>query len=190
MDFPLLLPGFCRGYGKGKREVAGAQRGARPICLEERSGNGEAVSVGGFNDAAGCGHGRESFVESGSADAAGSAQFGEWSRFATVGESRGDALIHGDRLDAAVGLGIGLDGLQGKCVITLGEFECHTGHGGGGAMFDGQYDPIVAVAAEIEVGIAPGVEFGRSAQGLAGADGAGPLPGMVDDRDGDGMAAL
>ena len=46
MDFPLLLPGFCRGYGKRKREVAGAQRGARPICLEERSGNGEAVAVG------------------------------------------------------------------------------------------------------------------------------------------------
>jgi hypothetical protein len=125
-------------------------RGARPICLEERSGNGEAVSVGGFDDEAGCGHGGETFVESGSADVAGSAQFGECPRFATVGESRGDALIHGDRLDAAVGLRIGLDGLQGKCVITLGEFERHTGHSGGGTTFDGQYDPSVAVAAERE----------------------------------------
>ena len=57
-------------------------------------------------------------------------------------------------------------------------------------MFDGQDDAIVTVAAEIEVGIAPGMEFRRSAQGLAGADGAGALPGMVDNRDGDGMAAL
>ena len=64
------------------------------------------------------------------------------------------------------------------------------GDGGGGAMLDGQDDAIVAVAAEIEVGIAPGVELRRSAQGLAGADGAGALPGMVDDRDGDGVATL
>jgi len=49
---------------------------------------------------------------------------------------------------------------------------------------------IVAVTAKVEVGITSGVEFRRSAQGLAGADGAGPLSGMVDDRDGDGMAAL
>jgi hypothetical protein len=75
-------------------------------------------------------------------------------------------------------------------VITLGQFERHTGHGGGGAMLDGQHDAIVAVAAKVEVGITPGVEFRRSAQGLASADGAGSLPGMVDDRDGDGMAAL
>ena len=26
MDFPLPLPAFCRGYGKRKWEVAGAQR--------------------------------------------------------------------------------------------------------------------------------------------------------------------
>ena len=51
-------------------------------------------------------------------------------------------------------------------------------------------DAIVAVAAEIEVGIAPGVEFGRSAQSLTGADGAGALPGVVDDGDGDGVTAL
>jgi len=34
------------------------------------------------------------------------------------------------------------------------------------------------------------VEFGRSTQGLAGADGAGSLPGMMDDRHGDAMTAL
>ena len=57
-------------------------------------------------------------------------------------------------------------------------------------MLDGQDDAIVTVAPEIEVGIAPGVEFGRSAQGLTGADGAGALSGVVDDGDGDGVAPL
>src|SRR5271157_6246282 len=133
------------------------RRGARPVCLEYRSGKGEAVSVGGFDDEAGCGHGGEALVESGGADAAGCAQRGEWPRFATVGESRGDTLIHGDRLDAAFGLAIRLDRLEGKGAVALGEFERHTGHGGG-AMLDGQDDAIVAVAAKVEVGITPGVE--------------------------------
>ena len=57
-------------------------------------------------------------------------------------------------------------------------------------MFDGERDAIVGVAAEVEVGISPGVEFGRSAQGLTGSDGSGALPGMVDDGDGCGMASL
>src|SRR5208283_5281650 len=92
--------------------------------------------------------------------------------------------------DTALGLAVRLDGFEGKGVVALGEFKRHTGPGSGGAMLDGQDDAIVAVAAKVEVGITPGVEFGRSAQGLAGADGAGSLPGMVDDRDGDGMAAL
>jgi hypothetical protein len=57
-------------------------------------------------------------------------------------------------------------------------------------MFDGQDDAVVAVAAQIEVGVAPGVEFGRAPQGLTGTDGAGALSGMVDEHDGDGVATL
>ena len=72
----------------------------------------------------------------------------------------------------------------------LGELEGDGLHGGGGTMFDGQDDAVVAVAAEIEVGIAPGVEFGRAPQGLTGTDGAGALSGMVDEHDGDGVATL
>ena len=45
-------------------------------------------------------------------------------------------------------------------------------------------------AAEVEVGIAPGMEFGGASQGLAGADVAGALLGVVDDDDGDAVAAL
>ena len=104
--------------------------------------------------------------------------------------TEGDALIDGFLVDGAIGLGIGLDGPQGEGVIALGEFERDAGDGRGGAMLDGERDAVVAVAAEVEIGIAPGVEFGRSAQGLAGTDGSGALPGMVDDGDGCGMASL
>jgi len=169
MDFPLPLPASCRGSGKRKWEEAAtrgagrgvwrdvgawgsARRDARPIRTEHRSASGEAVSVGGFDDEASGGHGGEAFVESGGADVAGCAQLGEWPRFAAIGESGCDALIHGSRLGAAIRLVMRLvDGLEGKSVVALSEFERHTGHGGGGAMLDGQYDAIVAVAAEIEV---------------------------------------
>ena len=61
-------------------------------------------------------------------------------------------------------------------------------------MLDGQRDIAafaeIAVAAEVEVGIAPGMELGGTSQGLAGADVAGTLLGVVDDDDGDGVAAL
>ena len=57
-------------------------------------------------------------------------------------------------------------------------------------MLDGQDDVIVTVAAEIEVGIATGMELRRSAQSLTGADGAYTLFGIVDGRDGDGVAPL
>src|SRR3954447_3271463 len=178
MDFPLPLPASCRGSGKRKWEVAvtrgagrgvwrdvgawgSARRDARPIRPAHRSASGEAVSVGGFDDEAGGGHSGEAFVESGGADAAGCAQLGEWPRFIPLGESRGDTLIDGSRLGTAIRLVIWrLDGLEGEGVVALGQFQSDTGHRGGGAVFDGQDDAILTVAAEIEVGIAPGVEFG------------------------------
>ena len=57
-------------------------------------------------------------------------------------------------------------------------------------MLDGQDDAIVAVAAEIEIGIAPGVELRGAAQGLSGASGRRTFSGMVDEHDGDGVTAL
>jgi hypothetical protein len=42
----------------------------------------------------------------------------------------------------------------------------------------------------MEVGIAPGVELGGTAKRLAGAHGAGALPGVMDEDDGEAMAAL
>ena len=142
------------------------------------------VSVGGFDDGSVGDHGGEAFVESGGTNAAGSAQFGERPWLAGVGENRGDALIDGFVPGGVFGLWILLDRPQGEGVIVLGEFEGDAGDGCGGAMLDGERDAIVAVAAEIEIGIAPGVEFGGSAQSLSGADGSGALPGVVDDGDG------
>jgi hypothetical protein len=69
---------------------------------------------------------------------------------------------------------IGLRGPQRESVVALAEFEGDAGNGGCGAMFDSERNVIVGVAAEAEVGIPPGVEFGRSALGLTGADGASP----------------
>ena len=149
---------------------------------ERWSVTGEAVTVGRFDDEAGGGHGREALVEGGGADAAGCPQFGERPGLLAVGEGCGDALIDGSWFDTALGLAIGLDRLEGKGVVALDQFKRNARHGSSGAMFDGQDDAIVAVAAEIEVGIAPGVELRRSAQGLPGADGAGSLFGMVDEQ--------
>ena len=52
-----------------------------------------------------------------------------------------------------------MDRFEREGLVALDEFESDARHGGGGAMLDGQDDTIVAVAAEIEVGIAPGVEL-------------------------------
>ena len=157
---------------------------------ERPTANGEAVSVRGFDDEAVGGHCGEALVEGGGANAAGCPQFGERLRLLAVREGCGDALIDRSRLGVAIGMAIEVDRLECKGVVTLGKFKCDAGHGGGGAMLNCQDDAIVAVAAEIEVGIAPGMELRRSAQSLAGADGAGTLFGMMDDRDGDGVAPL
>src|ERR1700722_5090103 len=86
MFFPLPLPAVCRGLGKRKREVAWRVRDVWWIGVSRMDGvcrcgrssaTGEAVAVGGFDDEAGRGHGREAFVERGGADAARGAQLGE-----------------------------------------------------------------------------------------------------------------
>jgi hypothetical protein len=51
-------------------------------------------------------------------------------------------------------------------------------------------DAVVAVATQVEVGIAPGVEFRGAAQGLAGAEVSGTLLGVMDDDHGDAVATL
>ena len=86
--------------------------------------------------------------------------------------------------------GVALDEFEGECRTALNEFEGLRGDAGSGAMFDGQGEAVAGIAAQVEVGVAPGVEFGRTAQGLAGAHVAGALAGMVDEDDGEAVAAL
>ena len=82
-------------------------------------------------------------------------------------------------MDDGVGSGSGwlvrLDGLEREGIGALGERQGDAGDGGGGAVLGGEDDAVVAIAAKIEVGIAPGMELGGAAQGLAGADGAAPF---------------
>jgi hypothetical protein len=136
------------GFGLSRSATVLREHGSR----ERPSANGEAVSVGGFDDEAGGGHGGEALVEGGGANAAGCPQFGERLRLLAFREGCGDALIDRSRLEVGFGMAIELDLLECKGVVTLGEFKCDTLHGGGGAMLDGQDNAIVAVAAEIEVG--------------------------------------
>ena len=130
-------------------------RGSR----ERSSASGEAVTVGGFDDEAGSAHCGETLVEGGGANATGCPQLGERPGLLAVREGCGDALIEGSRLDIAFGLAIGLHRLEGQGVVALGKFKGDGGYGGGGAVLDGQDDLVVAVAAEVEVGITPGVEL-------------------------------
>lgn len=62
--------------------------------------------------------------------------------------------------------------------------------GGGGAVLDGQ-DEVVTEAAQVEVGVAPGVEVGGAAEGETGLGTLGAtLPCVVHNGDGDVVATL
>ncbi len=55
--------------------------------------------------------------------------------------------------------------------------------GRGGAVFGGQ-GQLGALAAHIEIGVAPAMQFARTAQRLAGAAGVGVFAGVMHDHDG------
>jgi hypothetical protein len=111
MGLPFPLPACCRGLGSGRGSprcaaaVLGEFGLSRIAALfghdgwEPRSATGEAVTVGGFDDAAGSDHCGEAFVESGGADATGCAQCRERAGLLAVGEGCCDALIDGSWFD-------------------------------------------------------------------------------------------
>ena len=80
-------------------------------------------------------------------------------------------------------------GLKGKGGATLCQLDGDGGHRWRGTMLDRQRE-IIAVAAQVEVGIAPGVELRGAAQRLTGADAATALLGVMDDEHGNVMLAL
>src|SRR6266545_96354 len=153
----------------------------------KRSAGGELVAVVGADEAAGGGESGEALAKGGVPDAAGGANLGEGKRPAGVGERAGDALVH--RGGLRLGLRAALDDVKRKGVAALRQRECDGGDGRGGAVLDCEGE-IVAVASEIEVGVAPGVELRGAAQGLAGAGAAAALLRVMHECDGDAVAPL
>src|SRR5712671_3696763 len=185
VDFRVPLPARCRACGKRKRLLAvGA---VDDDAVWRRSGGGETIAVVGFDEAASGGHGGQPLIEAGGADAASPTQFGECKRTGGLGECGGDALVDG-ALRRCLRLAP-FDDLERQRIGALGEIDRNAGHGGSGAVLDREGE-IIAIAAQIEIGITPGVELGGSTQGLSGAHAAGALFGMMDDDHGDAVAAL
>jgi len=59
----------------------------------------------------------------------------------------------------------------------------------GRAVLDGEEQAVVG-ATQVQIRVAPGMEVGAAAQGLAGADRVRPFAGMMDDDHGEGEAPL
>ena len=121
------------------------------------SASSEAIAIVGLDEVAGGGQGSQALVEGGGADAAQRAQLGERQRAVDIGERHGDALV-----DGAARRGwrwMRIDDLERKRVAALRELERDGGHGESRPVLDGEVE-IIAVAAQIEIGVAPGVELG------------------------------
>ena len=89
------------------------------------------------------------------ADATTRAQFGAWHGAAAVGEeSCGDTLVKRGR-----GWGGLADNFHGECGPALGERDSDGRERWRGAMLDGKRQ-IIAIATQIKVEVAPGLELG------------------------------
>ena len=78
---------------------------------------------------------------------------------------------------------------QGQGGARLSELERDMVPGRSGAMLGGQ-GQLGTFAAQVEIGVAPAVEFAGTAQGLAGAAGLGVFAGVVNQQDGQLELAL
>ncbi len=95
-----------------------------PWCYEKAavacwSVTDEAVTIGGFDDESGGGHGGEALIERCGTNTAGCAKGGERLGVGAVGQGCGNALVDGTRLKWAVGPTNGLDRLEGKGIVAL-----------------------------------------------------------------------
>ncbi len=153
-QFPFPQAVGIAGSGTGSRRLGA---GLILIVGGVRSVAGELVAFVGLGNAAGGGEGGEALVQGGGADAAAPAQFGERHGGGDVGKCCGDALV--DRGRGWGGRLGRVDDLQGEGGPALAERDGDGGERRRGAMLDGQRQ-VIAVAAQIEVGIAPGVELG------------------------------
>ena len=104
-----------------------------------------------------------------------------------LGERPDDALFGGVRLRRVL-VGHRAAQAQGGPLSIIGEFDLDIVEAGRGAMLDG-HDDLVVAPAQVQVAVAPGVEFRRTAKRLAGSGGSA-LAGVVDEHHGGREAAL
>ena len=103
------------------------------------------------------------------------------------GERLEDAPFGGFGLRRGIG-GVDLAEAQRGPLAVVGEFDLHVVEAGGGAVLDG-HDDVPVAAPQVEIRIAPGVQFAAPAQGLSRPCGAA-LSGMMDEQHGGPEAAL
>jgi hypothetical protein len=169
MLFPVPLPARCIAFGNGKSSCDIA-----------------AVAVVGLGDLAMGSEGGEMGIECRVAYATGCTELAN-GHLTILRESLGDAVV--ERGGRWVVLGTAVDGGQGQDIALMDQLQGYRGSRGCGAVLDRQRE-VVSAAVEVEVGVAPGMEFGGAAQGLAIADAAAALLGVVDHGDGDTMMSL
>src|SRR5258708_10926144 len=122
VDFPLPLPACCRACGKRKRLLAVGTVDDDDDAVWRRSGGGETIAVVGFDEAASGGHGGQSLIEAGGADAASPTQFGECKRTGGLGECGGGSRVRGAFAPCFRGGPVG--GLQAPPPCPCGQDGC------------------------------------------------------------------
>jgi hypothetical protein len=111
----------------------------------------------GLDDAAGVGEGGEALVQGGGTDAATAARRGERHGADAVGKCRGDALV--ERARARRGHLGRVGDLQPESGPSLSKPYGDGRQRRRGPMLHGERE-VIAIAAQIEVGVAQGVELG------------------------------
>ena len=135
------------------------------------------IAAGGFLDAPLRGERGERLTDAGRAQAARVPQFGQGEGAIGV---RQDVLERVRRRGPRGRRRRGrLHEVQGERVVPPAQRQGQAGLRRGRAMLDAEEQSIVD-AAQIEIGVAPRMEFGAAAQGLPGADGVGALARVVD----------
>jgi hypothetical protein len=127
---------------------------------------GEPVSVGGVLDATGPGQRGQPLVEGRVTDAALVAQFVDGQGAGGIEQCRGDAFINASGCWRRFGRGLGWT--QSERVTVGVQLEREARWRSRGAMFDRKAQ-AVGDTAQVQIGVAPGVELGGAAKRLAGA---------------------
>lgn len=171
--FPVSVTLGVLGVGNGER------RGRRT----GHEGQTELVAAGLAEDEALAGELGQGVAEGGGTHGTELAQLGHRDGPIQTGQRVPNPL---DRSRGRGGwwVGRGPEDRKGEGRTVLSQLEGEGIGGGGGPVLGGEGEGLL-VAAEVEIGVAPAVEFARTAQGLAGPGGVGILAGMVHDEHGE-----